>query len=55
MSDGSAQNSAPASSAGTASFDRTAGAQRWGEGGPEREKSRSLKPLMRLMPYIKRP
>ena len=54
MSDGSAQNSAPASSAGTASFDRTAGAQRWGEGGPEREKSRSLKPLMRLMPYIKR-
>jgi ABC transport permease subunit len=54
MSDGSAQNSAPASSAGTASFDRTAGAQRWGEGGPEREKSRSLKPLMRLMPYIRR-
>ena len=54
MSDGSAQSSAPASSAGTASFDRTAGAQRWGEGGPEREKSRSLKPLMRLMPYIKR-
>lgn len=54
MSDGSAQSSAPASSAGTASFDRTAGAQRWGEGGPEREKSRSLKPLMRLMPYMKR-
>ncbi len=54
MSDGSAQNSAPATSSGTASFDRTAGAQRWGEGGPEREKSRSLKPLMRLAPYMKR-
>lgn len=54
MSDGAGQGSIPASDAGTASFDRTAGAQRWGEGGPEREKSRSLKPLMRLMPYVKR-
>jgi hypothetical protein len=31
MSDGTSQSS---SSAGSASFDRTAGAQRWGEGGP---------------------
>ena len=51
MSDGNSQ-SAPAQSAGSAGFDRTAGAQRWGEGGPDRAKSRSLKPLMRLSPYI---
>ena len=51
MSDGNSQ-SAPVQSAGSAGFDRTAGAQRWGEGGPDRAKSRSLKPLMRLSPYI---
>ena len=53
MSDGASQSST-SGSAGSASFDRTAGAQRWGEGGPERAKSRSLKPLLSLMPYIKR-
>ena len=42
MSDGTSQSS----SGGSAGFDRTAGAQRWGEGGPEREKSRSLGPLV---------
>ena len=51
MSDGNSQ-SGQASSAGNAGFDRTAGAQRWSEGGPERAKSRSLRPLMRLSPYI---
>jgi ATP-binding cassette subfamily B protein len=54
MSDGTGQAGAATSSAGDARFDRTAGAQRWGEGGPERAKSRSLRPLMELMPYIKR-
>jgi ATP-binding cassette subfamily B protein len=49
MSDGSAQ--APSESA---QFDRTAGAQRWGEGGAERPKGRSLKPLLALAPYVKR-
>jgi len=53
MSDGTSQ-SGPATGAGDARFDRTAGAQRWGEGGPDRAKSRSLKPLMRLSPYIAR-
>jgi ATP-binding cassette, subfamily B, bacterial len=37
-----------------AQFDRTAGSQRWGEGTPERAKSRSLRPLFGLMPYVKR-
>ncbi|HOZ28761.1 MAG TPA: ABC transporter transmembrane domain-containing protein, partial [Hyphomonadaceae bacterium] len=50
MSDGNSQSS----TSGGASFDRTAGAQRWGEGGPEREKSRSLGPLLKLAPYVKR-
>ena len=50
MSDGTSQSS----SGGSASFDRTAGAQRWGEGGSEREKSRSLGPLLKLAPYMKR-
>ena len=54
MSDGASQTSIAATDAGSASFDRTAGAQRWGEGGPEREKSRSLKPLVQLMPYVRR-
>ena len=54
MSDGAGQTSIAATDAGSASFDRTAGAQRWGEGGPEREKSRSLKPLVQLMPYVRR-
>ena len=53
MSDGASQSAATAS-AGDARFDRTAGAQRWGEGGPERAKSRSLKPLMALAPYMAR-
>ena len=51
MSDGTSQSGQPAP-ASDAGFDRTAGAQRWGEGGPERGKSRSLRPLMRLSPYI---
>ncbi len=46
MSDGSTQQNA--------SFDRTAGAQRWGESGQERAKSRSLKPLVGLMPYVRK-
>jgi len=46
--------SIPASEAGQAAFDRTAGAQRWGEGAPERARGRSLKPLMRLAPYLAR-
>ena len=54
MSDGTAQSATPARSAGDAGFDRTAGAQRWSEGGPERGKSRTLRPLMRLAPYIAR-
>jgi hypothetical protein len=54
MSDGTSQSAATQAPA-DASFDRTAGAQRWGEGGPEREKSRSLKPLHgKLAPYMKR-
>ena len=51
MSDGTSQSS---SNAGAAGFDLTAGAQRWGEGGPDRPKSRSLKPLFKLAPYIRR-
>ncbi len=46
MSDGSAPDKA--------AFDRTAGAQRWGEGVPQRAKGRSLKPLFGLSPYVKR-
>jgi ATP-binding cassette, subfamily B, bacterial len=52
MSDGSGR--AAAGAGGSAQFDRTAGAQRWGEGGPERPKSRSLRPLLQLMPYVRR-
>jgi ATP-binding cassette subfamily B protein len=51
MSEGAGQSG---SSGGNAGFDRTAGAQRWGEAGPERAKSRSLRPLLGLMPYIAR-
>ena len=54
MSDGNSQSSTTAIGAGNAGFDRTAGAQRWGEGGPERAKSRSLGPLLKLAPYMKR-
>jgi ATP-binding cassette subfamily B protein len=50
MSDG-ASPPPPAEGAG---FDRTAGAQRWGEAEPDRPKSRSLKPLVGLLPYVKR-
>ena len=46
MSDGTAPDNA--------AFDRTAGAQRWGEGSPQRGKAKSLKPLMGLIPYVKR-
>jgi ATP-binding cassette subfamily B protein len=46
MSDGTAPEKA--------AFDRSAGAQRWREGGQERAKSKSLKPLMLLMPYVMR-
>ncbi len=49
MSDGSGQ---PAPQ--DAHFDRSVGAQRWGESGPEREKGKSLKPLLALMPYVRR-
>jgi ATP-binding cassette, subfamily B, bacterial len=49
MSDG-----ASASPTEAASFDRTVHAQRWNEGGPERAKSRSLRPLLRLAPYVMR-
>lgn len=39
----------------TAHFDRTAGAQRWGTTpGEERPKSRSLRPLLSLLPYVNR-
>jgi ATP-binding cassette, subfamily B, bacterial len=48
---GSEAATAPASAAG---FDRTAGAQRWGEGAPQRAKGKSLRPLIGLMPYVKR-
>ena len=48
MSDGT---SAPTPPAG-AGFDRTAGAQRWGDNTPDRAKSRSLRPLFRLAPYV---
>ncbi|MDZ4761285.1 MAG: ABC transporter transmembrane domain-containing protein [Alphaproteobacteria bacterium] len=37
-----------------AKFDRTVGTQRWGEGAPERAKSKSLRPLLGLMPYVGR-
>src|SRR5262245_55880022 len=48
MSDGST----PQADAGSAQFDRSVGSQRWGEGGQEREKAKSLRPLMGLMPYV---
>lgn len=51
MSDGTSAPTPPPSSGG-AGFDRTAGSQRWGEGGPDRAKSRSLRPLFRLAPYV---
>jgi ATP-binding cassette subfamily B protein len=53
MSDGNTPSGGAASSGG-AGFDRTAGAQRWGEGAPQRAKSRSLRPLLGLWPYVKR-
>jgi ATP-binding cassette, subfamily B, bacterial len=46
MSDGGGQENAR--------FDRAAGTQRWGQGAPEREKSKSLKPLLGLLPYVAR-
>ncbi|MEP7209425.1 MAG: ABC transporter transmembrane domain-containing protein, partial [Alphaproteobacteria bacterium] len=49
MSDGNTP-SAPDS----AQFDRTAGGQRWGEGAAPRGKAKSLRPLMGLLPYVKR-
>ena len=51
MSDGTSAPTPP-SSAGGAGFDRTAGSQRWGDNGPDRAKSRSLRPLFRLAPYV---
>ena len=54
MSDGNSQSSGSSAGAGSAGFDRTAGAQRWGEGAPDRAKSRSLGPLLKLAPYMKR-
>ena len=54
MSDGASQSAAAQPSSGNAGFDRTAGAQRWGEGTPERAKAKSLKPLLGLIPYVKR-
>jgi ATP-binding cassette subfamily B protein len=38
----------------TAHFDRTAGAQRWGEAEADRGKSKSLAPLTALWPYVRR-
>src|SRR5690242_1548306 len=46
MSDGGAQDSAK--------FDRSVGAQRWGEGAAPRGKAKSLRPLLGLMPYVAR-
>jgi ATP-binding cassette, subfamily B, bacterial len=54
MSDGASPSAAVQSGSASAGFDRTAGAQRWGEGTPERGKSKSLRPLLGLMPYVKR-
>ncbi len=54
MSDGASQSAAAATAPASAGFDRTAGAQRWGEGSPERAKGKSLRPLLGLMPYVKR-
>ncbi|HEV7694307.1 MAG TPA: ABC transporter transmembrane domain-containing protein, partial [Hyphomonadaceae bacterium] len=54
MSDGSPGNAAPAPAGEGARFDRMAGTQRRGEGSPERAKSRSLRPLLGLMPYVMR-
>ena len=55
MSDGNTPSAPIGVSAGDgAQFDRTAGGQRWGEGGPERGKGKSLRPLMGLLPYVKR-
>ncbi len=39
---------------GAAEFDRTAGAQRWGEGTPDRARAKSLRPLLALTPYVYR-
>lgn len=39
---------------GAAAFDRTAGAQRWGEGTPDRARAKSLRPLLALTPYVYR-
>lgn len=54
MSDGASQSAAVGAAPASAGFDRTAGAQRWGEGSPERAKAKSLRPLLGLMPYVKR-
>jgi len=43
-----------ASAADAARFDRTAGAQRWGEGEADRGRGRSLAPLVALWPYVRR-
>ncbi len=53
MSDGTSAPTPPPSSGG-AGFDRTAGSQRWGDNTPDRAKSRSLRPLFRLTPYVAR-
>lgn len=38
---------------GSAEFDRTANAQEWGGGKPDRPRGRSLRPLLGLMPYVR--
>ncbi len=45
MSDGNSSSSAQ--------FDRTAGSQRWGDG-PQRERGKSMRPLLNLLPYVGR-
>jgi ATP-binding cassette subfamily B protein len=50
----SAGDNGQAGRGSAAAFDRTAGAQRWGGDGPERAKSKSLKPLLELAPYVRR-
>ncbi len=38
----------------TAEYDRAANQQEWGGGSPDRPRGRSLRPLVGLMPYVKR-
>ncbi len=38
----------------SAEFDRAANAQEWGGGSPDRPRGKSLRPLLGLMPYVKR-